>query len=147
VLNPLYDRPGRLIRTVCITKPQFDLPVHLKRVAVPHLDKGALVAHVQGRTTQFFARSFIQDNRLQRSLHPPMLPPVSAANLTGGAAGLDCGKFGRRQQLWNQIGLVDERAVWAAPIGIVVATLPGMPLHGLEAPKKYTGSKYTTSLG
>jgi hypothetical protein len=69
-----------------------------------------------------------------------MLPPVLAAYLTVGTGSLDPSKFGASQKLGNQIGPIYQGAVWATPIGIVVAVLPAMRLHGPNLLKEHDGS-------
>ena len=100
-----------------------------------HLDESPSLAHVEGGTLHLLARSLIKDRHCPMPRYPSPFPPVSVANFAGGALALNCGEFRRSEKLWDQIGFVDERTVWATPIGIILARLPMMPLHGLKLQK------------
>jgi hypothetical protein len=67
--------------------------------------------------------------------YPSVFSPVSVAKFAGGALSLNVSEFGTSEKLRDQIGLVDERTVWATSIGIILARLPMMPLHGLKLQK------------
>jgi hypothetical protein len=74
--------------------------------------------------------------------YPSIFSPVSVAKLAGGALSLNFSKFGTSEKLWDQIGLVDECAVWATSVGIILAALPMMPLHGLKLQKMRRFGRY-----
>jgi hypothetical protein len=109
--------------------------VYLKTSSVSDLDESPFLAHVEGGTPHFLAGSLIEDRHVQRSRYPSIFSPVSLAKFAGGARGLNCSEFGGSEKLRDQIGPIDERLVWATPIGIIVACLPRMPLHDLKLPR------------
>jgi hypothetical protein len=111
--------------------------VYLKTRLLSDPDESPFFAHVESGTPHFSTRSLIEDRHVQRSRHPSMFSPVSVAEFAGGARGFNCSEFGGSEKLWNQIGPIDERLVWATPIGIIVACLPRMPLHDLKLPKTW----------
>jgi hypothetical protein len=121
--------------TVFVTEPQVNLLVDPQTGLPSHLDESPSFAHVEGGTLNLLAGSLIKDCHCELPRYPSLFPPVPAANLAGGALALNRNELRSSEKVWDQVGLIDKRMVWATPIGIIVACLPRMPLHGLILPK------------